>query len=860
MRSTTWRTSFTIYAVILLGVFLSLFPSDGLNAQMFQYHTLFNEASIIAPSRYLGSGLSVYDVNQDGRDDITYPPDRNDLIIYLTKDDGFDAINLGYIDGEAKQPIFADYDNDGDPDLLLTVYNDSLRLYKNNGDLTFTDVAGELGLHLPVRESFGASWGDINNDGWLDLIVCNYDMGSNEGSWLFLNNEGVSFIEVSQSTGFNVQSDISFQSTIIDLNDDGKMDVHVANDRFPPDALLINYGDFFVNSFAQAGLDVNCNSMSSSFADFDHDLDMDLFVSNSDWGNFFWKRLEGLQYQNIAFEKNLEMMRECWGALWVDVNNDTWEDLYVNNFANGNDQEPFFLNISGNFERMNITNQNTGSIWTYGSAKGDFNNDGSYDIAVNAFDGNEHFYLINNQSENHYFKLKLEGVVSNRDGIGSWLNYFINGNEFVRFTMCGNSYLSQDSQWNILGMGAAEQIDSLIITWPSGQIDRYYELPRNSIQTFVEGQVPMVLFQSQSQFIVPGTEIIGCPNEVVELFTNFGQNVAWSNGDQGESTIVNESQWIYSSFVNELGITSYSDSVYVSIVPEPTYEISLNNPTCFGESNGSIEINIMDTAWVVQNVELSELSAGEYEIQFIHQSGCIFQSSYIIQEPSELTLEVSSENVSCSSFEDGTISVNNIEGGVGPYQVFISDSPAGSLTEELWSLSGLSEGEYIILVVDANGCETTQSVAIEEPESIVLSLVQEVENAPFFDLFISGGVPPYQIFLNNLLQPATALTLQQGVNTIHVIDANECFSQISYELVIVNVSEPIINTMSELSIHDVYKLSETNDWIVEVFNQIGQQINLGRLFERDNFNPSPIFVRLTSRQNNETITLKFLID
>ncbi|MEZ4799698.1 MAG: VCBS repeat-containing protein, partial [Flavobacteriales bacterium] len=341
------------------------------------------------PYREYGSGVSFFDCNNDGLDDITFPLKNDSIIVFLSNGTGFIPYKFNYIFGEAKMPLWADFDNDGDYDLLVTVYEGQTRLLKNNGNFEFEDVTNEVGLSITNGYlTYGASWGDYNNDGWLDLYVCVYDFGNAVGNFLFKNNGGQNFSNVTSVTGATINSDYSFQSTIIDFDFDGDVDIHVANDRYPRDGFYVNQGNFFQNLYSFYGLDRNADSMSSSWADYDHDGDMDFYVSNTAlMGNDFWEMNDEGYFIDVAEDKGVEVFRWCWGALWVDINNNSWEDLYVCNQANPDDVPTFFINNVGELTQNNIIENSSESdvVWSYAAAKGDFNNDGFYDIAVNTY-------------------------------------------------------------------------------------------------------------------------------------------------------------------------------------------------------------------------------------------------------------------------------------------------------------------------------------------------------------------------------------------------------------------------------------------------------------------------------------------
>jgi len=431
-----------------------------------------------------------------------------------------------------------DYDGDGLPDLYVTQYGKSI-LYHNNGDGTFTDVTQKAGVAAPGWAS-SAVWFDYDNDGRLDLFVCRFVDFSKEKnkfcgnkatgeryycvprvydpmpSLLFHNNGDGTFTDVSKESGVANYLGKAWGVVACDINNDGRMDLFVANDTVA-NFLLINQGHGkFTDTGSEAGVAYSAegsprSGMGVDAADYDGDGWTDLFVTNVD------REMYSLYHNNHDGTFDDEALRNGigkttrllsgWGVKFFDFDNDGNLDLFC---ANGhpddrvetrdNDvqySEPplLFRNtgaVSGRtFENVSsqagpVFNQRFASR---GMAIGDFDNDGAVDalILVN----NDAPLLLRNTSDrgNHWLGIRLVGKKSNRDAIGARVTWQAGDLKRHRFKVGGGSYLSSHDPRLVLGLGPRTKIDWLEIKWPlpSGLIERFANLPIDRYITIEEG-------------------------------------------------------------------------------------------------------------------------------------------------------------------------------------------------------------------------------------------------------------------------------------------------------------------------------------------------------------------------------------
>ncbi|RZN81454.1 MAG: VCBS repeat-containing protein, partial [Winogradskyella sp.] len=189
-----------------------------------------------------GSGVSFVDYNGDGYDDITLASGENIPVRFYRNLDGTFFVEesllpiLGDYSYKTRSVTWIDFDNDGDKDLFLTSDTDGNRLFENQND-TLVDVTIAAGLPLDNVYTYGASWGDIDNDGCLDVYLSNRIGATTITNYLFKNNCDGTFSDVTDSVGLTNSSALTFCSAFFDFNNDGYQDLYIANDKFKPNYL-----------------------------------------------------------------------------------------------------------------------------------------------------------------------------------------------------------------------------------------------------------------------------------------------------------------------------------------------------------------------------------------------------------------------------------------------------------------------------------------------------------------------------------------------------------------------------------------------------------------------------------------------
>jgi hypothetical protein len=434
----------------------------------------------------------------------------------------------------------ADYDNDGWPDIFVTSYGNCI-LYRNNRDGTFTDVTRKAGLLTPGWTT-SAVWFDYDNDGKLDLFLCSFvdygpgahrNCGENQlkrnyyciprffkgtASFLYHNNGDGTFTEIGEGTDIARSLGKGLGVVATDINNDGLMDLFVANDTVQ-NFLFVNRGGDKARAgkwkFEEMALPAEVafsdagqprSGMGVDAADVFGSGYQDLFVANVDQEMFsLYRNQKNETFRDVAQANEVAQATRLlsgWGLKFFDYDNDGAVDLIL---ANGHPddmieiyspavkyKEPLLLFHQENGKLRNVS-RDAGPAFakTYparGLAAGDFNNDGLLDVLIGLNGGAP--VLLKNQSnpENHWLGLKLQGVTCNRDAIGARIRWSVGGVVRSRLKNSGGSYLSSHDPREILGLGAAGAIDWVEITWPrpSTKVQRIDHPPTNRYLTVKE--------------------------------------------------------------------------------------------------------------------------------------------------------------------------------------------------------------------------------------------------------------------------------------------------------------------------------------------------------------------------------------
>lgn len=494
---------------LTLITFLLYFNTNLVTGQQFSKITTGSIVTDAGQSR----SVNWLDLNNDGYLDlfVTNGPGAGaNAFLYINNGDGtFTKVESNPVSSTPFKAVgssWGDYNNDGNPDLCVTTwYNQVNFLFKNNGypDIEFMPASPVSTL---TGYSEACAWGDLNGDGYLDLVITNSD-GHNR-NYLFINDQMGDFIRV--DTG-SVATDAFFSRgvDIVDINGDGLQDIYVCNESNQKNSLYINMGNgYFEKINDHALVNDNRTSWGASWGDFNNDGILDVFIANWNQNNQLFMGTGNGDYVSIDTGIVSNDGGYSTTGVWGDFDNDGDLDLFVtNSFGSGQLTNFLYKNMlmeSGvaYFEKISSGDIVSDLGWTYGAAWGDYDRDGYIDLfAANTFStqGQNNALYKNAMSGNNWVGLNLVGVTSNASGFGSIVKIYsmINDNPVLQTKpMLSNSgYCSQTMQLNF-GLGDAATIDSIVILWQSGTKDVFSNVEVNKYYYATEGNSLSVSIQA----------------------------------------------------------------------------------------------------------------------------------------------------------------------------------------------------------------------------------------------------------------------------------------------------------------------------------------------------------------------------
>ncbi len=491
-----------------------------------------------------GGGAAVLDFNHDGHEDVfiaggsgknaLYKNNRNGTFTNVIEEAGFSDLDTVVTQGA----VCADVNKDGYTDIFITtiasVNNDQFTaatnfLFINDGNGKFVNKTKSYGLN-EITFSTGAAFGDVNKDGFPDLFVGNYfnkfkgrldDYNGvlTEGEQapaadlIYINNNGGSFVESSEVYGMD-HTGLGFGGIFTDYDNDGDLDLMVINDfgnRATPNLLYRNeYPEkAFTDVSTAMGFDIAMNAMGVGIGDYNLDGWMDYFITNISSSPFLENQGQG----DIPFLEKTKQLGTShpilytaqgqgvpaisWGVNFFDYDNDMDLDLHIANGCLNPSILPnpnlLLENINGQFvlggPSYGLSDPSIGR----GSVTFDYDNDGDLDLlVVNQSQYRDPGYVVETQgvrlfrnetAGNNWLKVKLQGQTADKNGIGSRVEVYVNGNKLIREIDGGSSHESQNSTIAHFGLANATKADSLVVRWMGGGVQTLYEPEGNQLIT-----------------------------------------------------------------------------------------------------------------------------------------------------------------------------------------------------------------------------------------------------------------------------------------------------------------------------------------------------------------------------------------
>lgn len=392
---------------------------------------------------------------------------------------------------------WADYDNDGDADaFVVNWYNQDNLFYVNNGDGSLSHISD--GEFVEGGYSEDCSWADYDNDGDPDLYVTNSGYSSAMPNFLYRNDNGT-LVKVTEGS-IVTEEKFSRGSVWADYDNDGDNDLFVASESDQDNCLYQNNGDgTFAKVISGDIVTDGGNSKTASWGDYDNDGDFDLFVGNTNNQNNFLYQNDG-DGSFIRITSGVVANDGGWtfGSAWADYDNDGDLDLFV---ANGHHPNPSithknFLyqnNGDGTFTKISTGEIANDEGWSYGAAFGDYDRDGDLDLFVAKWLGHTENNALyrNNGNKNNWLEVECVGTASGKSAIGTKVKVkaVIDGEAIwqVRQISSHSGYCGQNAIEAHFGLGDATIVDSVIIQWQSGLAETAIDIDVNQRITAVEG-------------------------------------------------------------------------------------------------------------------------------------------------------------------------------------------------------------------------------------------------------------------------------------------------------------------------------------------------------------------------------------
>ena len=507
-------------------------------------------------NRYLlettGTGAAAFDYDGDGWLDLFvvngstlegFPRGKEPAShLYRNRRDGtFEDVTAKAgvgVSGWGQAACAGDYDNDGDEDLFVTYWGPN-RLFRNRGDGTFEEDAKRAGVESARRRwSAGCAFLDYDRDGRLDLFAANYidlDLettpvpesglcrykgvpvacgppGLTGGRNLLYRNTGEGrFADVSEASGITRASGTyGLGVSTLDFDDDGWVDLYVANDS-NPSALYRNNRD---GTFTDIGVTAGCAysqdgkpqaGMGVAIGDYNRDGRMDIFKTNfaGDTSTLYVNAgAAGCEDRTFASGIGRNTRWLGWGVAFVDLDLDGWLDLFL---VNGHVYpEVEQLKTEAGYRQRKVVYRNRGDgrfddvterlgppvtlpRAGRGAAFADFDNDGDVDVFVNNIHEPPDLYRLDVREPRSWLTVRLVGVQSNRSAIGARVRVTAAGQSQVQEVRGGGSYYAQNDLRPHFGLGTAPKVQRLEVRWPGGLEESWSDVAVNRILTLKEG-------------------------------------------------------------------------------------------------------------------------------------------------------------------------------------------------------------------------------------------------------------------------------------------------------------------------------------------------------------------------------------
>jgi hypothetical protein len=593
----------------------------------------FSNASSLLPNGYnSGNCVGFTDMNNDGYDDIVVL-DQSKTIKVLYQDGAgtFEEFDYGDVSSNNQWGMtIGDYDNDGHKDIFAGGAYDGVHVKHIDAVGVFSDFDLDNGSMFMQACNFA----DIDGDGQLDAFGCHDDalsrMWRGNGTALDYDQELIDLTSYDFSDYPNTDHSGNYGTVFSDFDNDGDIDLTIAkcrqfvNDPFDPrrvNQIWLNNGDGTWSEVAEErGLVLNEQSWTVDYADYDNDGDWDCFLTNHSTTMKLLENDGSGYFTDITDASGLNFSGFVLQAKLADFDNDGYVDVLVS----GGIHRYFRNNGDGTFTEDNAF---TAGDTMHSFALGDVNRDGSVDVyasygnGYNSPDnGNDDILWVNTGNDNHWIAFDLEGIVSNKDAVGTKVVLTGDFGTMIREVRAGESYGITNTFACMFGLGDHEVIETATIKWPSGMetiienpaIDQYHNLLEAPCMTSVELSYP--------------SNLTLCPGESIEIAaTGDFVSYAWSNGSTEPAIMVGEAGTYSVTAYDADGCAAVSDIVVVDIITEaaPQVQVTGDLTFCAGSSVEFIGPNGDGWSWsngeTTQSIVVTE--SGVYSLALLDACG-----------------------------------------------------------------------------------------------------------------------------------------------------------------------------------------------------------------------------------------------
>ncbi|MBK8557895.1 MAG: VCBS repeat-containing protein [Lewinellaceae bacterium] len=579
-----------MHKLLLLSFLMAL--SIGIQAQV----SFTNQTSLLSPAlHYSGVAIAVLDMNGDGRDDIVRMEQGHNLSIAYQGAPNQNFVSLPVQDiATASQwgMCAADVDNNGFPDVLAGGRYDNVKIAMANADGSAYSV---VQLTTPSTFVQGVNFADINNDGWLDAFVCHDDGPSriygNDGTGNFVYQPtwmDLTTLPASDNSG-------NYGTVWSDVDNDGDLDLYIAKCRQGVNSatdgrrinqLFLNNGDgtYTQDTANVTGLRIGAQSWTADFGDIDNDGDFDCFITNHDVKSMLLENDGSGNFTDISVASGIQAI----GGLPIqgvfrDFDNDGYLDVIVagsEQYLLHNNTDNTFTVVSGVFDNNTMES----------FAIGDLNHDGFQDV----YAGYGEIYTtpsntpdklwLNTGNDNHFYGLTLRGVQSNYNAVGAKVILYSALGTQVREVRSGESYGIMNSMQIHFGLGQLTQIDSVVVHWPAGTVDKLFPTSVDQYITLQEGGclVPEV-------GIAAAGSTTFCSGDTLDISGPAAFSYLWNTGDTTQTIHATTSGTYQLVITTPEGCTASSNAIVLTVDPVeiPTIVVSGDTIFCAG---GSVEL------------------------------------------------------------------------------------------------------------------------------------------------------------------------------------------------------------------------------------------------------------------------------